>query len=111
MKPFAMFRIPVLLLGLGAALVLSPVCKAQSEIAPDHFDGTDPWEAAARKAAAPKVKQPPAALQAQNRKADSRATLELAKLGAARDLAKPVRRDAVAIQDKRKMATRKSKKE
>lgn len=51
MKPFVMFRIPVLLLRLGAALVLSPASRAQPEIAPDHFHGTDSWEAAARKAA------------------------------------------------------------
>lgn len=31
----------------AAALLVSP-CKAQSEISPDHFDGTDAWAAAAQ---------------------------------------------------------------
>ena len=41
----------VTLVGLAAGLVFSPACKAQSEIAPDHFDGTDSWEAAAHRKA------------------------------------------------------------
>lgn len=107
MKPFRLFEIPVLLFGLGAALVLSPASRAQSEITPDHFDGTDPWEAAAHKVARPKVQQAQAALPAVDRKADLHATQNLAAAG---DLVKPVRQEVVAILDKRKMTTRKSKK-
>ena len=48
MKHFILLRLTVLLLGLGGALVLTPACKAQSEISPDHFGGTDSWATAAR---------------------------------------------------------------
>ena len=47
MKSLASFKMCVTLVGLAAGLFFSPACKAQSEIAPDHFDGTDSWEAAA----------------------------------------------------------------
>jgi hypothetical protein len=46
-----------------------------------------------------------AQVQAQNQNGGSSATVQLA---AARDLSKPARQDAVAIQDKRKTAVRKS---
>lgn len=81
MKPFRLFEIPVLLRGLGTALVLSPRSRAQSEIAPDHFDGPDPSEAAEEKATRPKIQQAP--------KADFDATRNLAS---ARHLVKPVPR-------------------
>jgi hypothetical protein len=45
MKAFAPFKLPLILGGLVAALAFSPACKAQSEISPDHFDGTDSWVA------------------------------------------------------------------
>lgn len=107
MKPFSLLKIPVILVGLGAALLLTPACKAQSEVAPDHFDGTDAWEAAAHKPLTAKTKLASASTQAQgqNRNAGSGATVRLA---AARDLSKSERQDAVAIQDKRKTAVRKS---
>jgi hypothetical protein len=47
MRFLTSFRVFVTLIGLAAGLILSPASKAQSEIAPDHFDGTDSWEAAA----------------------------------------------------------------
>jgi len=47
MKSLASFKMCVTLVGLAAGLFFSPACKAQSEIAPDHFDGTDSWEVAA----------------------------------------------------------------
>src|SRR6266704_3021744 len=49
MKPFSLLKIPVLLVGFGALLFFSPTCKAKSEVNPAHFDGTAPWEIAARK--------------------------------------------------------------
>jgi hypothetical protein len=61
MKPFRLFEIPVLLFGLGTALVLSPRSRAQSEIASDHFDGADRSEAADEKAGRPKIQQAPKA--------------------------------------------------
>ena len=51
MKSLASLKMCVTLVGFAAGLVFSPACKAQSEIAPDHFDGTDSWEAAAHRKA------------------------------------------------------------
>lgn len=107
-KLFSLLKIPMMFFGLGAALVLTPACRAQSEITPDHFDGTDSWERAAHHLAAPKHKTVPAALQARSAKLDSPSTFQLA---AARDLAMPISHDAVAIQDKRKTAARKPNKQ
>ena len=106
MKPFSLLKLPMLLAGFGALLFFTPTCKAQSEISPDHFDGTDPWEIAARKPVAPKAKAAPehGSYQAQNNKADSGASL---KLAAVRDASNATRHNAVAIQDKRKAAVRK----
>ncbi len=103
MKPFSLLKIPVLLAGLGALLFLAPACKAQSEVSPDHFDGTDSWEAAARKTVAPNAKAAAQhnSYQAQNTKAGSSASL---KLAAVRDTSNPARQSAVAIQDKPKVA-------
>jgi hypothetical protein len=109
MKSFSLLKIPTLLVGFGALLLFSPTCKAQSEVSPDHFDGTDPWEIAARKPVAPKTKQAIAtgSSQAQNKKAGSGASLQLA---AVREVSKSSPRKAVAVQDKRKVAIRKSDK-
>jgi hypothetical protein len=109
MKPFSLLKIPVLLVGFGALLLFSPACKAQSEVSPDHFDGTDAWEIAARKPVAPKTKPTMAtgSYQVQNKKAGSDASLQLA---AVRELSKSSPRNAVAVQDKRKVAVRKSDK-
>jgi hypothetical protein len=110
MKPFSLLKIPVLLLGFGGLLCFAPTCKAQSEISPDHFDGTDPWETAARTPVVAKAKPAPAtgSYQAQNKKAGSGASLQLA---AARDLSNSTRHNAVAVQEKRKTAVRKSNKQ
>ena len=109
MKPFSLLKIPVVLVGLGALLLFTPTCKAQSEVSPDHFDGTDSWETAARTPVAPRTRPAPAtrSYQAQNKKAGSGASLQLA---AVRDVSKSSPRNAVAVQDKRKLATRKSDK-
>jgi hypothetical protein len=110
MKPFSLLKIPTILLGLGALLFFTPSCKAQSEVSPDHFDGTDPWEMAARKPVTPRATPSLAngSYQAQNKKAGSVASVQLA---AARDLSNSTRHNAVAIQDKRKTAVRKSNKQ
>lgn len=100
MKSFIMCKLPLVLLGLGAALVLAPACKAQSEVSPDHFDGSDTWEVAAARSARTTKPQPQSgALQARNTKPASQSTLQMA---VARDLSKPTPQEAVAIQDKRK---------
>ena len=110
MKPFSLLKIPTILLGLGALLFFTPSCKAQSEVSPDHFDGTDPWEMAARKPVTPRATPTLAngPYQAQNKKAGSAASLQLA---AARDVSNATRHNAVAIPDKRKVAVRKSNKQ
>ena len=55
MKSSTLLRITLGLAGLTAALALAPASRAQADVAPDHFDGTDPWAAAAA-VPAPKVK-------------------------------------------------------
>lgn len=55
MKPTTFLRMTLGLAGLTAALVLAPASRAQADVAPDHFDGTDPWAAAAA-VPAPKAK-------------------------------------------------------
>jgi hypothetical protein len=103
MKPFSLLKISVLLASFGALLLFTPSCKAQSEVSPDHFDGTDPWEIAARKPVALKAKAAAEhrAYQAQNVKAGSSAGL---KLAAVRDTSNSAPDSAVAILDKRKTA-------
>ena len=105
MKPFSLLKIPVLLVGFGALLFFAPACKAQSEVSPDHFDGTDPWEIAARKPLTAKTKVGAAlgSYQAQNKKAGSGANLQLA---AVRETPAPANHNAVVVGDKRKPAVR-----
>jgi hypothetical protein len=107
MRPFSLLKLAVLLLGFGALALFTPSCKAQSEVSPDHFDGTDPWEIAARKpVASPAVlAKAMGSYQALNKKADSGASLQLA---AVREVSKSLPRKTVAVQDKRKSAVRKS---
>lgn len=110
MKSFSLLKLPILLAGLGTLLLFSPACKAQSEVNPDHFDGTDAWEAAARKPVNSQVKatQKSGAFQAKSQKAGSGASVQLA---AVRDQSNPVPGNAVAVEDKRKAAVRKSNKQ
>jgi len=107
MKPFSLLKIPALLLGFGALLFFAPNCKAQSEVSPDHFDGTDPWEIAARTPVTSKTKPTQAlgSFQARNKKPDTGASLQLA---AVRDTSNSMRHNTVATQDRRKPALRKS---
>jgi hypothetical protein len=103
MKLFSLLKIQLFLVGLGALLLFSPTCKAQSEVSPDHFDGTDTWEVAARKPVAAKIKATTVteSYQAQNMKAGSQASLQLASV---RDSSNTSPSKAVAVQDKRKVA-------
>ncbi len=103
MKPFSLLKIPVLLVGFAAMLLFTPACKAQSEVSPDHFDGTDPWEIAARKPMAPKAKAASerGSYQAQSKMVGSGASVQLA---AVHDVSNSTGHKAVAIQDKRKTA-------
>lgn len=107
MKPFGLLRLAVVSCGLCALFAFPSACKAQSEVNPDHFDGTDPWEAAAQKSHAAKPAQVRTALQANPKKPGPTAMVQLA---ATRELSMPARHDAVAIQDKRKPAAQKPNK-
>jgi len=102
-KSFSLLKIPVLVAGFGALLFFAPACKAQSEVNPDHFDGTDSWEIAVRRSVSPKAKLGPASgsYQAANKKAGSAASLQLA---AAREVPKSAHHTVVAVRDKRKTA-------
>jgi hypothetical protein len=106
MRFFSAAKIWMLLLGLGAALALAPQSRAQSEVAPDRFDGTDSWAAAAAaKVPAPKAKQLPfSSTQARNQKLSTHATPQLVS---AKNVSESQRPDVLAIQDKRKTPTRK----
>jgi hypothetical protein len=77
MKSFGMFKLPMILVGLGAAIVLSPACKAQ-EVSPDHFTATgvqDVYEGASGKTVAPKPHEKPPATQTRTSQSNSSATL------------------------------------
>jgi hypothetical protein len=100
------FKLPIVLLGMGAALLLTPACRAQSEVNPDHFDGTDTWAVASRANKAAKNGQTAAltSLQAQTQKNTHASSLELAS---AREVSKPARGNAALVDRKRKTAARK----
>jgi hypothetical protein len=102
-------RLPLLLLGIGAALLLTPPCKAQSEISPDHFDGTDSWAAsAAVRLPMHKLTGAKGSLQAQKQKTVQPSAFQLT---AARDVSKPVSRGAAIVDRKPKMAARNPEKQ
>jgi len=79
MKPFGMLKLPMILVGVGAAMLLSPSCKAQ-EVTNDHFTDSgvqNIYDSTTAKQAAPKPKQKPAPARATNaRLANSPATLQ-----------------------------------
>jgi hypothetical protein len=109
MKSFGMWKIPVMLLGLGAAAILTPACKAQ-EVNPDHFTATgidDMNHANQQKAATPALKQTPSAQHVRNHQMDAPATLQLA---AKRDAVLPAQPGSAA-QEKRTATARNPKKQ
>jgi hypothetical protein len=107
MKPFSFYKLPIVLLCLGGALVLAPQSRAQSEIAPDHFDGTDSWAAAASsKARGQKAKSQSALGASQARDHMAPTALALQPV-AAREVTAPRRSNAIANK-KRKSAAPKS---
>jgi hypothetical protein len=78
MKSFRMLKLPMMFVGLGAALALSPACKAQ-EISPDHFTDTgvqNVYENASAQTAAPKPKQNKSTAQVRSSQTNSTATLQ-----------------------------------
>jgi len=110
MKSFGMWKIPVMLLGLGAAVILTPACRAQ-EVSPDHFTATgidDINQASQQKVAAPALRQTPPAPHVRNHQTDAPATLQLA---ATRDAALPAQSGTGAVQEKPKTNGRNPKKQ
>jgi|SRR5580704_262676 hypothetical protein len=78
MKPFGMLKIPMMLVGLGAALILTPACKAQ-EVSPDHFTDTgvqDVYEGASGKTVAPKAQLKQRATQPRTGQSNSHGSLQ-----------------------------------
>jgi hypothetical protein len=108
MKPFGLLRLAIVSCGFCALLCFPSACKAQSEVNPDHFDGTDPWEAAAQKAHSAKPKPGQVRTVSQSNLKKPGSTVQLA---ATREFSTPVRHDAVAVEDKRKPAGQKPNKE
>jgi hypothetical protein len=104
-----MLKLPMVLVGLGAALVLSPACKAQ-EVNPDHFTDTgiqDVYDGAQNKASASKLKQSPSKTQARTHQANSPATLKPVAKRTPVSAAQP---GPKAVADKRKTVPSTSKK-
>ena len=102
MKRFVLLKLSVLFFVIAAALVLTPACKAQSEVSPDHFDGTDSWARSAQAVHAPVQKTvAKATLQEKSQKTNQASTIQLA---AVREVSKPVNHEAVAADRKRKVA-------
>lgn len=109
MKSFIMLKIPVILLGVGAALIFAPGSKAQ-EVSPDHFTDTgvqDVYVAAPAKVTAPAAKHKLRTSQARRPQANSPATVQLA---ANRDAALPTKTETLALQEESKTASPKPKK-
>jgi hypothetical protein len=99
----------MIVLGFAAAMLIAPQCRAQFEIDPDHFDGTDSWQAAAlAKVHVPKTNPAAAgaAGQALNENTSSHATL---RSPAALKVPNAQGPEVVAVQDKRKASTQKER--
>ena len=105
MKAFTICKLAVLLVGLGGVLTFAPQARAQSDVSPDHFDGTDSWAVAAS-ARAPKATPhfAPATLQAR----DTKSATPVLQPVAARNITVNRRSDAAAANKKRKPAAPKS---
>ena len=102
MTTLGRLKLSIAVLGFGTALVFAPSSRAQSEIAPDHFDGNEPWAVATVQAPAPKVSpsSPAATLaSARNGAASLHTTTHLAPASAPSASRRP---EVVAVEDKRK---------
>lgn len=101
MKSFTFYKLPIIVLFLGGAIALAPQSRAQSEIAPDHFDGTDFWAAASAKASAQKTNQHSAPVISQT--GSNKSAVPALQPVAARSVTAPRRSDAI-LTKKRKPA-------
>jgi hypothetical protein len=107
MKPLSFCKLPMLLLTLGGGLLLVPQARAQSEIAPDHFDGADSWAAAAAAKVPASQNKSHAALATLQARNNGSATPKLETV-AAHEVTAPRRSNATANK-KRKPATKSNK--
>ena len=105
MKSFGPMKFSLPFFLLGATLILAPQSRAQAEVAPDHFDGTDSWAATTvAKVVAPKAKPAYRSAALQTKKQHAPATPQLT---AAKNLSDPQPRALLLTDDKRKSPTRK----
>jgi hypothetical protein len=109
-KPFVLFKLTLAVFGVGAALLLTPASKAQSEISPDHFDGTDSWAVAAHtvKAPAQKLRVAKASLSAKGQQTAQNLPFPLQP---AREDSKWVSHDVAAAEPERKATPRRPEKQ
>lgn len=98
MKSFNFSKLALILFAVGGALTLAPGARAQSDVAPDHFDGTDPWAAAASVKAPSVTPKPQAVVATQRVRSGHSAAPAL----------QPVAAHQAASNKKRKPAARKS---
>jgi hypothetical protein len=98
MKCLHFCKLPLVLVALGGTLILAPGARAQSDVAPDHFDRTDSWAAAAS-VKAPVAKPAPHAAVAKQQVGNSHS---------ATPALKPVAAHELTASKKQKVAARKS---
>lgn len=110
LKPFVLLKLTLAVFGVGAALLLTPACKAQSEISPDHFDGTDSWAVAAHTVNAP-VQKLRVAKASPSVKGQKTAQNLPFQLPAASEVSKRVSYDTVAAEPERKAPPRRPEKQ
>jgi len=109
MKSLGMLRISIIALGSAAAMFIAPQCRAQFEIAPDHFDDTDSWQTVAvAKVHVPKTNPAKTGVAGQvlNGNTSGHATLRATAL---RNVPNAHGPEAVAVLDKRKASNRKDR--
>lgn len=110
MKTFIMWKLPILLGSFAAALIFSPACKAQSDIAPDHFEdrNSEPFRRPANVSVpdTSKASQKPVATQGRTRNSSTSQTKQLLAVGNSN----PTEPNAVALESKRKTTAPKSPK-
>ena len=102
MKNLIAIRMGVLLFGTAAVLFLAPASKAQSEISPDHFDGTDSWEMAVQSLHA--AKHIRSGVKSHLHRQNQRTVGGSTQLAAARENSEAATQDAAAVDRKRRTA-------
>lgn len=95
MKSFNFISLPLVVFALGGVLTLAPGARAQSDVAPDHFDGTDSWAAGAL-AKAPAAKPSQHAAMAKQQAGRSRSATPAVQPVAAREVTTSQKRKAPA---------------